>query len=59
MEKEITTTSGMKLEVDSFLNFAGEEKYLASVNGDIYVKREKDRYELLKRKEEKEKDKTQ
>ena len=58
MEKEITTTSGAVLKVDCFLNFAGEEKYLASVNGDIYVKRS-EKYELLKRKEEKEQEGSQ
>ena len=58
MDKEITTTGGAVLKVDGFLNFAGEENYLASVNGDIYIKRS-EKYELLKRKEEKEQESSQ
>ncbi len=58
MNKEIITTGGAVLKVDCFLNFAGEENYLASVNGDIYIKRS-EKYELLKKKEEKEQEGSQ
>jgi hypothetical protein len=59
MGKEITTTKGEVLTADCFLNFAGEDKYLAAVDGDIYIKKTSDKYELLKKKEDGEKDNSQ
>lgn len=59
MGKEITTVKGEVLMADCFLNFAGEDEYLAAVDGDIYIRKFSDKYELLKKKEDGDKDNSQ
>ncbi len=59
MGKAIITTDGEVLTADCFLNFDGENEYLAAVDGDIYIRKASDKYELLKKKEDREKDNSQ